>query len=188
MRCFLAFELPPAVRDRLAELQSQLSGIDRLVRWTPPGQIHLTLKFLGEVPDDQVAAIGTAIQKLASQLLSFDLEVAGAGCFPPRGIPRVIWAGISGPPPELLECHRLCEQACAELGYPPENRAYHPHLTIGRTRDGAHAPPIRLALTGIESFSAGHATAHEIVLFESILEPKGARHISLARAPLGGLG
>src|SRR5947199_323890 len=102
MRCFVAIELPPAIKERLCELRTRLAELDSLVRWTRPEQIHLTLNFLGEVPDSDLAQLCSAMQLAVSTLPPFDLEIAGCGCFPPHGPPRVIWAGVTAPP-ELLE-------------------------------------------------------------------------------------
>src|SRR5690349_7085285 len=116
MRCFVAIELASEIKERLCELQTRLGELDRLVRWTRPEQIHLTLNFLGNVPDADTAQLCAATRSTASTLAAFEIEVAGVGCFPAHGPPRVIWAGISGPPLELLRCQHRCEEAFADLG------------------------------------------------------------------------
>lgn len=184
MRCFVAIELPEDVRERLARLQSDLSELDRVVRWTRPEQIHLTLKFLGEVPDDQVAGVGEATVAAASSCRAFNVTVGGVGCFPISGAPRVIWAGVTGPPPDLLTCQKRCETEYAALGYPPEGRAFSPHLTLGRTREGSNARMIRPKLQSLATFTGGTFSVRELVLFQSILGRGGATHVALARAPL----
>src|SRR5205085_4000536 len=126
-----------------------------------------------------------ATQSVACPLAPFEITVSGAGCFPPHGPPRVIWAGISGPPPELLDLQRRCEEAFAQLGYPPENRAYRPHLTLARTRDHGNARSVRAALKPFEHSSAGRFQVEELVLFQSIGGPSGHEHVPLMRAELG---
>ena len=186
MRCFVAIELPKEVRDGLAGLQERLHSLGRAVRWTRVEQIHLTLKFLGEVPDEKVPAVCDAATAVAARYEPFDLEVGKTGCFPPSGPARIVWAGIANAPPALIDCQEACEQAYAELGFKPEKRTYHPHLTVGRVRDTRDSRDIRAAVEGEAAFSAGSFVAQELVLFQSILRPTGATHIVIARAPLGG--
>ncbi len=185
MRCFLAIELPPAGQAELEGLQRRLRALDRQVRWTRPGQIHLTLKFLGEVPDDQVPTIGRAITEAAGGLAGFDLQLMGAGCFPPRGPARVLWAGVGGDLAALEQCRSRCEAALGACGYPPEGRPYHPHLTIGRVRPGRAGPDIPAALQRFQDFSGRPLPVREVVLFQSLLNPQGPDYIPLVRAPLG---
>src|SRR5688572_29981041 len=116
MRCFIAIELPPSVRERLAELQERLSPLGRAVRWTRPEQIHLTLNFLGEVPDAQVAGMCELTQQVMLGYEPFELAIGGVGFFPPRGPARVLWAGIVEPPSKLLELQRALEEALGILG------------------------------------------------------------------------
>lgn len=184
MRCFLAIELPEPVRRRLADLQDQLRHIDRLVRWTRPAQIHLTLKFFGEVPDAGIDELCRIARDTARELVPFDLHIRGVGCFPPQGPPRVIWAGIEPAPPALLDAQRAFEEAYASRGYPPEGRPYRPHLTLARTRERAAARLIRSSLESVASFSAGSVRVHELVLFQSMPGRGGTEHIPLARAGL----
>jgi hypothetical protein len=102
MRCFLAIELPAAVRNRLAELQRRLSSLDRLVRWTQVDHIHLTVKFLGEVPDADVSKVCEAATRVAQDYPPFELQVRGTGCFPPRGPARIVWAGLANLPAQSV--------------------------------------------------------------------------------------
>jgi 2'-5' RNA ligase len=184
MRCFVAIELPAPIRASLADLQARL-GLERVIRWTRTEQIHLTLKFLGEVPDGQVPEICSTALAITAEIPPIRLEVCGAGCFPPRGPARVVWAGIAGPPPELVACHRACEQAFAELGFPPEDREFRPHLTIGRSRDQRGTRDARSAVEGLSSFAAGSFTATEMIVFQSVLSRSGATYTPLARAEFG---
>ena len=146
MRCFLAIELPERVRDALVGVRGRLVELDRLVRWTRPEQLHLTLRFFAEVRDRDLPALTSAIQDTAARLTPFSFELTGLGCFPPSGAPRVLWAGIAGPPPELIATQTAFEEACAICEYPPENRAFKPHLTLARTREGIAAHAIRAAI------------------------------------------
>ncbi len=185
MRCFLAIELPAEVRKRLVVLQERLGGLNKDVRWTRPEQIHLTLKFFGEVPDAQIASVCDATTNVAARHERFELSVATTGCFPAGGMPRVVWVGVAGPPPGLVTLQRECEQVYAALGFKPEGRAFSPHLTIGRVREAAVSESrIRAALREQEHFPAGTFEVNELMLFQSILGRDGATHVVVARAAL----
>lgn len=188
MRCFVAIELPEHIRDRLAELQQQLTPLAREIRWTRPEQIHLTLKFLGEMPDDRVAELCAVVVAAAGGLGPIPLEVSGLGCFPPRGGARVVWAGLEDPSSELARCHDACEEAFAKVGFPPETRPFSPHLTIGRSRDPRGSRQARGTLDGLATFAAGSFTATKLTLFESILGRSGATYNALVHAHLSGAG
>ena len=186
MRCFLAIELPPDVRARLAALQERFATLNREVRWTRVDQIHLTIKFLGEVPDPDVPRVCEIASQVARQHSPFELEVKGTGCFPPRGPARVVWAGLAELPPPLVEYHKAIEAACAEMSIKPEDRPFHPHLTIGRVRDQRGAHQVRRGVDQESSFQGGRFAVNELVLFQSILSPSGPTYIPLVRTPLGG--
>lgn len=186
MRCFLAIELPAFVRDRLAALQRRLGSIDREVRWTRVDQIHLTLKFLGDVPDRQVPTVCQTASEVAGQYPPFDLEVQGTGCFPPRGPARIVWAGLAELPESLKESHRAIEKAYAELGFKPEDRPFHPHLTVGRVRDQRGSHLVRPAVDAEAAFRGGSFHVEGLVVFQSILDRAGPTYIPLAHARLEG--
>jgi len=183
MRCFLAIELPSAIRDRLRALQEQFDSLGRAVRWTKVDQIHLTLKFLGEVPDNNVPALCEAAKNIASCFEPFDLEISDTGCFPPHGQARIVWAGIPNPPQTLIDCHKKCEQTYADLGFKKENRAFKPHLTIGRVKDFSASRQIRAVVHSAQVFNAGNFTVKELIMFQSILKPQGPTYIPLTHAP-----
>ncbi len=186
MRCFVAIELPEKIRQRLGELQKRLGELDRFVRWVRPEQIHLTVKFLGEVPDRQVSAVCAAAVTAAGAAEPFEIEVSGTGCFPDRGAVRVLWAGIPKLPPTLLAVQQAMEQRYADLGFPKENRAFRPHLTLGRTREGASASMVRAAVEREAGFMVGRFHVEALTVFQSILKPTGPTYISLTHARFGG--
>jgi 2'-5' RNA ligase len=186
MRCFVAVELSDEIRRQLGALQRRHAALDRAVRWTPPEQIHLTLKFLGDVPDSLLPQVCAAMESAAESQSPVEFEVKGAGCFPPGGAPRVFWAGVEEPSGALARLRDACEAAFVPLGYPRENRAFSPHLTLARVKDFRAGRSIRDAAAREAGFRAGRQRAGEIILFESVLAPAGATYRPLARAPLGG--
>ena len=188
MRCFVAIELPTRVREQLADLQARLQELDRFVRWTRPEQIHLTLKFLGEVPDGQVPDICSALIEAAAHLQPPTINVRDVSCFPGnnRARARVVWAGVAGPPPELVACYETLERAFADLGYPPEKRAFKPHLTIGRSRQPEGAREIRSLLSPAQNFRCEPFVATELTLFQSVLGHHGPTYTVLTHATFRG--
>jgi len=186
MRCFLAIELPTDIREQLRALQERLGSLGRAVRWTRTEQIHVTLKFLGEVPEDKVPKICETALQIAGKFEPFELQVRGTGCFPPGGAARIVWAGMPDPPGTLIDCHRAGEESFAKLGFKKENRAFNPHLTIGRVKDFSASSQIRATVEQHNTFLAGSFNVDELVMFQSILKPQGPTYIPLARAKLGG--
>lgn len=184
MRLFLAVELPEEIRSRLAEEQARLKPVCRGWRWVRPASIHLTVRFLGEVPESEIAGQLPAWMETAAGCDRGRFDVGGTGVFPVRGRPRVLWAGISGQQPHnFLE--RIAvefESTAVSLGFEPDRRRFSPHLTLARaTRKGSAEPP-----PGPEQSSLGKVAVEEVVLFRSELLPDGARYTVLDRFRLGG--
>jgi 2'-5' RNA ligase len=189
IRAFIAIELSTDILRQLENLQARMkqnvpSG---LVRWTRPEGIHLTLKFLGEVPADQTEAIADAMRRACAPYTPFSLSVAGVGCFPNPQRPRVVWVGIDEPTGALAGLQRDIERAMKPLGFAPENRAFTPHLTLGRVKGGR-----RDELEALGTYACScvvQATAQEVTavsLMRSDLRPSGAVYTELASAPLVG--
>ncbi|MCS7251917.1 MAG: RNA 2',3'-cyclic phosphodiesterase [Anaerolineae bacterium] len=191
VRAFIAVEIPPELQKQLAQVQDRLRRElrDLPIRWVQPESIHLTLKFLGMIPASHIDEIVAALRGLALERGPFTFVVEGIGCFPDLQHPRVIWAGISDPTRALGVFQRLVESSMQKLGYPPEDRPYQPHLTLGRVgREAAPAHHRRIAEV-IEQTTAerfGEVRAAEIVLMRSDLHPHGAVYTPIARVPLRG--
>jgi 2'-5' RNA ligase len=185
MRLFVAVELSDEMKAALGKVQRSLSRFDQAVRWTGKDQMHLTLKFLGEVPDEDVMQVCSATERIAAASAPFETTLAECGCFPPRGPVRVVWAGLAVSGKELADCQRLGEQAYAELGFEPERRAFTPHLTLGRVREGKRADGLREVAAAARPAPAGHYV-EEICVFHSKLGRDGAQHTVISRHPLRG--
>lgn len=137
-RLFVALELPEEVRGELGELIQRLRGrIPRDVRWVPAENLHLTLKFLGACPPDRAGAIAGRLAGLVPGLLPIELATGSLGVFPGWAAPRVVWVGLGGDVGRLERLQRAIETGLAGLGFPTEQRAFRPHLTLGRVRDTA---------------------------------------------------
>lgn len=185
MRAFIAIELPDDLRSRVAAYVGTLPRRGD-IRWCAPQQLHLTLKFLGELPDAQVDQTCAAMRTAAESVAPFDLSIGGLGAFPAKQSPRVAWLGVNDLADGCGQWLRAAEPALEQLGFPPEPRAFHPHITLGRARPPGGVAALRTVLGSAEPPPSGAFRVEEVVLFESRLSPRGATYHAVARATLGG--
>lgn len=178
MRLFVAFDLPGEVRQALGELIAQLRPLCPAARWVRPEAMHLTLRFLGHVEDqaggrelDSIRAALAAVHSPAPVELRFH----GVGFFPDARRPRVVWCGIDSSP-NLAPLAADISLALEPLGFPPEDRAFVPHLTLARLEASRGARKLVPAAEELESRAFGSALETEFHLFESILRPSGAEY------------
>jgi 2'-5' RNA ligase len=184
MRLFVAADLPAELRVRLAALQHELRGLRSEVRWVRPEGIHLTFVFLGEVAAERLAAIQGALEASAGEApAAFRLRAAGVGAFPDRGPLRVVWVGIEGDG-AAARLRNVLEMHLARCGYVAGERAFRPHLTLGRVRQ-ERGREDRALLERYRSVDLGEFPVDAAILFESRLGPQGAQYAALARFPLG---
>jgi RNA 2',3'-cyclic 3'-phosphodiesterase len=186
-RTFFAIEVPERLAEELARLQTCLDADIPGCRWASRGSFHLTLAFLGEVPDSDLSRLQ---ERVASRVCRFEpigLSFEGLGAFPSPRRPSVLWAGLTARKPELLSnIRKSVVAAAAESGYPCEDERFNPHVTLGRFKPGRRGP---LDLTAIVerygSWSCGNFTAPEVVGFASRLRRAGPTYEALSRARLG---
>jgi 2'-5' RNA ligase len=187
LRLFIALEPPEPVRRRLEEMAAELRRLGgkgaREVRWVAPGNVHLTLQFLGNAPEERLEEVKAAVAAAAAGARPLHLEVRGAGGFPNARRPRVVWAGLAGDVAPIGPLVKDLGARLAPLGFPPEERPFSPHLTLGRARNGA--PGLAGALAALRDAQGASWRATELVLFRSHLSPSGPRYEALLRAPLG---
>ncbi len=187
IRTFVAAEVSSAVRDRAADVIERLRGAGAKVKWVKTENLHVTLKFLGDVEEAEIHRVCRAVEGAVADLPPFDVEVRGAGAFPDTRRPRNVWLGIAEGAGQVGELHGRIEAALEELGFPREARRFQPHLTIGRIRRGG--PGVAelgelIAQNG--DLEIGRARLTEAVVYSSRLAPSGPIYEALARAPLGG--
>ena len=186
VRVFCAVELPSEVRQRAAEHAARLRERFREARasWPRAENLHLTLKFLGEIDEGRVALLSSAAARAAEQSQPFELIIEGAGAFPPRGAPRVLWLGVEDESGGLARLQSRLEDECAAAGFPREERPFHPHLTLARVR----APQGARALAQFHQeagFAAAAFRVAELAVMLSELGPGGSRYTALSRHALG---
>lgn len=176
MRAFIAIELPPEIKNSLAELQNQLKSSGADVKWVKPDNIHLTLKFLGEIDQSKLDKISKILEDISREKKSFPLRLASVGAFPKINYPRVIWAGIDAGDSETKEIAKELEAEIAKVGIPKEDRPFSSHITIGRTRTTLNQEKLVQILKILEH-NLGNKKwefmVTKITLFKSTLTPKG---------------
>jgi 2'-5' RNA ligase len=188
VRVFVAIELPGRVCDAIQKQTLRLRqtlGND-FIRWVPTQNMHLTLKFLGDTSTSYLDFLKQMLVREAGAHPQLDLQLGGLGSFPTRRNPRLMWIGIHAPQ-DLAALQRSIEAGASRLGYKPEEKAFSPHLTIGRARQDASPSDlqqIRTALDEIQLGNIGTARVDSIHLFKSDLQPGGSIYTKLFSAPL----
>jgi len=188
IRSFIAIELPEEVLEGLARLRRELERDGhKFVKWVDPGGIHLTLKFLGNIPSKRVTEITEAVEEATRGVSPFNLEISGLGAFPSLKQARVFWVGIGGEVDKLSRLQQNIDSALAALGFAKEERSFAPHLTLARIRQGA-SPMERRSfgeLIGSTVFEDKyHIKVEAISLMRSQLTPAGAIYTCLSAVEL----
>jgi RNA 2',3'-cyclic 3'-phosphodiesterase len=168
-RLFVAIDLPELTRQLLADLDPNIRG----VRWTDPAQMHLTLGFYGDVPDEIDLALRARL--IAIQFGVFFLPIVGVGAFSVKGAPKIIWIGVGKAHPHLFQIYKRVQEAALAVGLEPELRPWHPHITLARCRD-VSAQSLRNFLHTNAEFDAGMIRVEAFHLYSSKLTPAGPIH------------
>ena len=188
LRAFIAIELPQHIRDAIEKQTARLRqalGND-LVRWVPAQNMHLTLKFLGDIAASHVDFLKQMLAREAESHSQFDLQIGGLGSYPTSRRPRVLWVGLHALA-ELASLQKSIEAAARRLGYEPDEHPFSPHLTVGRVRQSASPadlPKVRAAMDNIQLGGIGTARVDSVHLIKSDLQPSGSIYTKLFSAPL----
>lgn len=189
LRAFIAIEIPLEIREAVYKATASLQkGIGSAVRWVPVENLHLTLKFLGDVSPTNVEMLSQTLRAEADLFPCFDLRLHGLGSFPNLKRPRVIYIGVQAPA-TFEGLQRGIESASRKLGYESEERGFSPHLTIGRVRQNATAAEqqtIRRTLQETRIDLLGTARVDSVHLYKSDLKPAGSVYTRLYTALLRG--
>jgi 2'-5' RNA ligase len=189
IRSFIAIELSEEAKKGLTKLRKNLErGEHKFVKWVDPGGIHLTLKFLGNIPFKKIVEINKALEEAAKEISPFYLEISGLGAFPSLKQVRVFWVGIGGEMDKLSRLQQNIDSALAALGFAKEDRPFVPHLTLARIRDVASLPERKSfgELVGSTIFEDKyHIEVETISLMRSQLMPAGAIYTRLSAVGLG---
>ncbi len=184
MRLFVALLLSECVRAALARVQAKLARSCEMVRWIPTEHLHMTVKFLGEVPKSDVAIVSEAIAQATVRAAPCTMEIACAGCFPSGGPVRIVWAGARDTSEVLDRCVEAVTSELAQIGFAPERRPWSAHITLGRVRDDRTGGRIRAAVDRV-SFEAMEQSVEAFALMSSVLSSKGPTYSVVSSASLG---
>jgi 2'-5' RNA ligase len=181
VRLFVALDLREEIRQAIRDLIAGLKPLARSARWVRPEGMHVTLKFIGYVAEDQLGPIRAALAHVRSPQ-PVELHFRGVGFFPSEKRPRVIWCGVEGSP-NLAPLAKDIDRALEPLGIAPESRDFVPHLTLARFNMPEKAPDLARAAADAQAQEFGTARETEFHLYESILHPSGAEYRRLASYP-----
>ncbi|HEV3333433.1 MAG TPA: RNA 2',3'-cyclic phosphodiesterase [Bryobacteraceae bacterium] len=179
MRLFTALDLPADVVANLKQLLEKLRPTVR-VNWSPPENLHITTKFIGEWPEDRLAELEAALSGLEPRE-AIPVHIRKVGFFPNPHSPRVFWSGIEAPGLESLAA--ATDQATANLGIPAETRPFSPHLTLARIKERLDLQPLRETIAALPSLDFGQFTVDRFFLYQSKLRPTGSVYTKLAEFP-----
>ena len=184
MRCFVAVEVPEEVRGLIGRVQEALRRADADVKWVERENLHLTLKFLGDLTEEAAGRLGGALAAEAARWPRLKLAFEGIGAFPERGVPRVVWAGCAGDLERLAGLAGAVERAAEAVGVPREGRHFVAHLTIGRVKSARHEKRLRAAIENQRAVPLGSAEVGEFALMRSTLTSSGPVYERMRGFPL----
>lgn len=184
IRAFIAVDLDDLVIEKICNVVEILKPRITEIRWLRKENLHLTLKFLGNIAESQVEPIAAALRHPVGLFSPCTISAKGLGVFPDFRRPKILWVGLTGD--QLVQLAAEIESALMPLGFTPENRAFTPHLTIGRWREGSRpAKNLRQEIDSLNDFEFGACAIRQIVLFQSVLKPEGASYSELRTIQLG---
>lgn len=184
IRAFIAVELPEDVLTTLGRIQDHFKKYRLNFRWVRPENIHLTLKFLGNVQTKDIQKVERVLSELTPAHAVFELRGAGIGVFPNLKNPRVLWAGVGGAAESLRSLQKTIEDRLEDQGFARENRPFKGHLTLGRAKGGCDTRRVMEAMAACEAFAAPAFTVRRLTFFKSDLQKGGPVYTRLAIAPL----
>jgi len=179
IRSFIAVELPDDVLSDVSRVQEHLKSYGFRTKWVRPANIHITLKFLGDIDSGTIDAIASAMASAVEGCNPISLAAKGIGVFPNIERPRVLWTGLTGEVNLLIDLQRKLDDWLSDIGFARERRSFKGHLTLGRFKARVNSAEIMRALTEFEDFETQSFRVREIILFKSELRPSGAVYSKL---------
>jgi 2'-5' RNA ligase len=187
IRSFLAFELSAEMRSTVSGVYENVRNSRLEVRWVRPQGIHITVVFMGDVREEDIAAIGNEMGKGCSEFSPFHASLKGMGCFPNCRNPRVIWIGLEGEIERMSNFREDLQKRLVPFGVKTEKRGFNPHLTLGRfKRPSRDESEVGELIDKHKDVTSPVCSLHELVLFKSDLKPGGAIYTKVLSWPLSG--
>ena len=185
VRTFVAVLLDEGIRERISQVQERATKLASGVKWVPPANYHVTLKFLGDVRRDRLSRVQSAIDEVVRDLPAFDMKIGGMGVFPTPRRPRVIWIGIEEGREQLVELAKAVEDRLVAAGYEKEEKPFRSHITIGRVREGNKpVPGLVEGLEEIDSSGLGVQRVASVAVMQSVLQSGGPIYTPLSEHKL----
>ena len=184
MRAFVAIRVPEAVRRALIGLKDELASAGADVKWVGSEQLHITLKFLGEITEEQAGAVQGLLAEIGREHSPVDLQLERIGAFPSLTSPRVVWVGVGLGRDPVVEMAQALEEGSRRLGLPREERPFSAHVTLGRVRSPRGRKQLIERLREVEWQSPSAWRAESLRLYHSVLRPAGPAYTVLADVPL----
>jgi len=173
IRCFIALELPIDIQAALCDIMGQLKTTGADVKWVDPANIHLTLKFLGEIPESDVLRVGLDMKSLKGKIKIIASGIGGLGAFPTLDRPKIIWAGLSQGADEIKGIYHEVERLTADISEEEKGREFSPHMTLGRVRSSKNLQQLKEAIKQADILQKGFEF-NRLVLMKSTLTREGA--------------
>lgn len=188
IRTFLAIDIPKEIKDSMEKIQYRLRNTlkEGMIRWTKPGSVHLTLKFFGSISDRDIEHINKLLKDSVKGFKPFAIAAEKVGVFPNARQPRVLWLGITSGDDTLMTLQKQIDDDLHSIGFPREERAFRPHLTLGRTKAHRGIEGLSTVLEEFKDFKAGGFPAQGLTLYRSDLRPEGPIYTKLGYFPLEG--
>ncbi len=183
MRTFIAVELPEQIKKQIEVLQAPLKKTNALVSWVKPGNIHITLKFLGEVSEEKIDEVFSATELALKGAKGFKMNLKGMGAFPDLRRPRVIWVGAGKGGEELSGMAARIEDELKKVGYSKEKRKFSAHFTVGRVKSPKNIEKL-MEMVQSADFETEDIEVNEVTVMKSQLHPAGAIYTPLKKIPL----
>ena len=185
VRAFIAAEISSEVRACAVDAIDQLSPAGSGVKWVRPENVHLTVKFLGDVDYTLLSDVCRGLARAVALSEPFELDCGRVGAFPRLERPRTVWLGVNDPEKRLAKLAKDVDDAMAELRFRRESRPFHPHLTLGRVRDGRRSAELTERIQSADFEMRGVMIVDELIVFSSELTPEGPIYTPIGRAELG---
>lgn len=184
VRLFVAWLLDDSVRTALNRIQKKLAASCSGVRWVKPEQLHMTVKFLGDVPDAKVKEVTEVVTRSAGVCNPFTITLAGCGCFGPNGPVRIVWVGANETTGTMVQNANRMIGALEKIGFAPEGREWSPHITIGRVRIDRSHGSIRSAVQAC-TFDELQQSVNKVSVMTSVLSPDGPTYTPINTTDFG---
>ena len=184
MRTFIAIKAADEIKQRIIEIQNELKSINADIRWIKLENIHMTLKFLGEVEDSRIIEVCSIVEDAVKTTEKFELSIETSGVFPGQGLPKVIWIGVLEGLEFLAKSYRSLEESLYRAGFEKEKRNFSAHLTIGRISSARNIKNLLQKLETLKSVRLGRMAVKAVFIMRSDLTPKGPEYSVIKKVEL----